>query len=95
MKLIYSPESVQDLIRLREFIAQNNPSTANRIATELVTRIEKLRLFPEIGRLIDQPQVKSQSSIRDFSFGNYIVRYISHMNSLTILRIWHHYESRE
>lgn len=95
MKLTYSPEAIQDLVRLREFIAQNNPSAANRMASELVTRIEHLCAFPEIGRAIEQKLPKSQSSIRDFNFSNYVVRYLSHADSLTILRIWHHYENRK
>ena len=95
MKLIYSPESVQDLVRIREFIAQNNPSAANRIAMELLARIEQLRSFPEIGGAIERPQKEFQNSIRDFSFGNYVVRYINHIDSLTVLRIWHHYENRK
>ncbi len=32
MKLLYSPESINDLIRLREFIEIKNPQTAKRIA---------------------------------------------------------------
>ena len=33
MKLIYSAEAVQDLVRLRQFIAEKNPAAATRIAT--------------------------------------------------------------
>lgn len=94
MKLTYSPEAVADLMRIREFIAQHNPSAANRIAAELLSRIEQLCSFPEIGRVIEQPPSQSIIAIRDFSFGNYIVRYVGYADSLTILRIWHHYENR-
>jgi plasmid stabilization system protein ParE len=33
--------------------------------------------------------------IRDFTFGNYIVRYALHTEAVAILRVWHHYENRE
>jgi toxin ParE1/3/4 len=95
VKLSYSPESVQDLVRVREFIAQNNPAAAARIASELISRIEQLCAFPEIGRVINRPQSNIQVSIRDFSFGNYIVRYVNYPEAITILRIWHHYENRK
>lgn len=93
MKLIYSAEAVQDLIRLREFIAEKNPSAASRIAGELMARIEHLCQFPEIGRMV--VQAPTPDAIRDFVFGNYIVRYAPHTSAITILRIWHHYENRE
>ncbi|MGO1502278.1 MAG: type II toxin-antitoxin system RelE/ParE family toxin [Marinobacter sp.] len=35
MKLVYMDEAIEDLKRLREFIAIRNPSTAARITTEL------------------------------------------------------------
>ena len=90
MKLIYSQEAVADLARLRDFIATHDPSAASRIAADLVTRINGLCAFPEIGRSVSQAPVPD--SIRDFVFGKYIVRYTVHGSSLVILRIWHHYE---
>lgn len=92
MRLIYSIEAVQDLTRLREFIAEKNPAAAERIATELVARIDQLRTFPEMGRTVAQAPVPN--TIRDFVFGTYIVRYAQHVNAITILRVWHHYENR-
>ena len=91
MKLIYSQEAVADLARLRDFIATHDPSAASRIAADLVTRINGLCAFPEIGRSVSQAPVPD--SIRDFVFGKYIVRYTVHGSSLVILRIWHHYET--
>ena len=91
MKLIYSQEAVADLTRLRDFIATNDPSAASRIAADLVTRIDGLCAFPEIGRSVSQAPVPD--SIRDFVFGKYIVRYAVHGSSLVILRMWHHYET--
>lgn len=93
MKLIYSAEAIQGLIRLREFIAEKNPLAAARIAGELVARIEHLRLFPELGRGV--PQAPTPDTIRDFVFGNYVVRYAIHTSAITILRVWHHYENRD
>ena len=91
MKLIYSQEAVADLTRLRDFIATNDPTAASRIAADLVTRINGLCAFPEIGRSVSQAPVPD--SIRDFVFGKYIVRYTAQGSSLVILRIWHHYET--
>ncbi len=91
MRLVYSQEAVADLVRLRAFIANNDPTAAARIAADLVTRIEGLCAFPEMGRSVSQ--APEPESIRDFIFGKYVVRYAAHANALVILRIWHHYES--
>jgi plasmid stabilization system protein ParE len=90
VKLIYSPEAVQDLVRLRQFIATKDPAAAARTAAELVMRIEQLLTFPEMGKPVAQcPQ---PGSVRDFVFGSYIVRYTVHPSALAILRIWHQLE---
>ncbi|MDZ7925455.1 MAG: type II toxin-antitoxin system RelE/ParE family toxin [Marinagarivorans sp.] len=92
MKLVYSEESVADLVRLREFIAAQDPLAAARVATELIACIENLRLFPTMGRAVElAPDPKA---IRDAIFGKYVIRYAVHTESVLILRIWHHYEDR-
>ena len=91
MNLVYSVEAVDDLVRLRAFIAEHNPHSANRVSSELVARIGQLCAFPEMGRQVPQSPT---TSIRDFVFGKYIVRYAIHADAITILKIWHHYESR-
>jgi plasmid stabilization system protein ParE len=93
MKLVYSEEAVADLVRLRAFIAEKDPSAAARVAAELFARVENIRLFPEIGRgvaLAPDPKV-----VRDAVLGKYIVRYTVHAEAVVILRIWHHDENRE
>ena len=90
MKLIYSPEAVQDLVRLRHFIAEKDPGAAARVAAELVARVEQLLTFPEMGRPV--PQCPEPGAVRDFVFGSYIVRYTVHPSALAILRVWHQLE---
>ena len=92
MKLVYSEESVADLVRLRAFIAEKNHLAAARVATELIARIENIRLFPTMGRAVElAPDPKA---IRDAIFGKYVIRYATHTETVVILRIWHHYEDR-
>ncbi|MBM4200137.1 MAG: type II toxin-antitoxin system RelE/ParE family toxin [Gammaproteobacteria bacterium] len=92
MKLIYSVDAVNDLIRLRSFIEEKSPAAAARIAEELVKRIDSLLQYPEMGHSVAlAPEPKS---IRDMVFGDYVVRYIPRGEVLIVLRIWHHYENR-
>ena len=92
MRLVYTNEAVEDLTRLRDFIAKHNPDAAARIAAELIKRIEQLLKTPNIGHPVDRaPQA---TSIRDMVFGNYIVRYSTHAETLIVLRAWHRLENR-
>jgi len=91
MKIRYTPESIEDLVRLRNFIARKNPVAAQRIATELVTGIEKLKLFPKIGvQVLHAPQ---PDTIRDLFIGDYTARYLITTDAIVILRLWHDKEN--
>lgn len=93
MRLVYSEDAVADLVHLRAFIAEKDPLAAARVATELIARIENLRLFPAMGRTVElAPDPKT---IRDAIFGKYVIRYTTHTETVVILRMWHHYEDRE
>jgi len=90
LKLFYTGEAIDDLRRLREFIAVHNPSAAGRIATELVSKIELLPDFPRMGTPVELAPVPD--SIRDMVFGKYIVRYSVHVSAIIILKVWHELE---
>ncbi len=90
MKLVYTDEAIEDLKRLREYIAIHNSSAAAKIARELVGKIELLLNFPRIGTSIEMTPVAD--SIRDMVFGKYVVRYSVHTSAIIILRVWHSLE---
>jgi len=87
MKIDYSPESIRDLIRLREFIEVKNPAAAKRIASELLAGIGKLKTFPRMGLPVKrEPDPKV---IRDLFVGQYTVRYLVSSSNIIVLRVWH------
>lgn len=87
MNVHYTPESIEDLTRLREFIAENNPLAAQRIANELLTGIAKLKVFPRMG--IGVARAPDPEAIRDLYIDQYTVRYLLSESDIFILRIWH------
>jgi len=89
MRIIYSTESVEDLQKLREFIAVKNEQAENRIAVSLLEAINKLKAFPKMG--IEVKMAKSQL-IRDLIIDDYIIRYLISEKTIYILRIWHQKE---
>jgi addiction module RelE/StbE family toxin len=92
MKITYTPEAVEDLIRLREFIESKNPQAAQRIAKGIIKGIKQLKNFPLLG--VEVEEAPDPKTIRDLIIGNYIARYLVHSNEVYVLRIWHHKEQR-
>jgi toxin ParE1/3/4 len=90
MKLEFSRSAVEDLIRLRDFIAENDSQAAERISLRLRQAIGKLMLYPDIGR-----PVMELENVREFIAGNYVVRYLREEDTVLVLRIWHGKEYRE
>ena len=93
MNLRFTPEAVEDLVRLRTFIEEKNPSAAQRIARDLLLGMEKLKVFPEIGLKVErafEPQ-----RIRDLFVGNYTVRYLIGDGEIVVLKIWHGKENEK
>ena len=86
MKIIWSPEAIDDLISLRAYIAEDNPAAAQRIALHIVRNIEE--------RLADNPQMGRPgrvSGTREFVIPRtpYIVPYRVDRGTLQIIRVYH------
>ncbi len=90
MKISYSFESIQDLIRLRKFIEVKNPDAAERIANELLAGIDNLKVFPRIG--LPVAHAPDPDVIRDLFVSKYTVRYLLRSEDIFVLRVWHEKE---
>lgn len=91
MIISYTPEAVDDLQRLRAFIAEKNPTAAQKIAEELLTGIAMLKELPNLGRKV--AKAPNPEIMRDLSVSLYIVRYLILGEEIHILRIWHKREN--
>lgn len=89
--LQFSKSAVEDLKRLREFIATHDPNAAERFSLRIRQAIGKLVNFPALGR-----PVQDLEKVREFVAGNYVVRYLhgEDEDGVVILRIWHGREHR-
>jgi len=74
MRISYTPESIHDLKRLREFIEVKNPLAAQRTANSILKGISQLKKFPCLG--VEVQQAPNPEMVRDLIIGNYIARYL-------------------
>jgi addiction module RelE/StbE family toxin len=58
MKIIWSATAIDDLTRLRSYIAQSNPTAAADMAARILGAVEHLVRFPAIGRAGRAPNTR-------------------------------------
>ncbi len=91
MKIKYSPQSIFDLKRLHDYVADKNPLSARKIAIEIQESVEKLKHFPNIGLPVSRAD--NPEKIRDLYVGKYTQRYqIESGELIYVLRIRHNKE---
>ncbi len=89
MQIRFSPESVQDLKRFHDFLAQHDLEIARTTVLNLKSVINRFTETPHIGRPLEDVE-----GVREFVFGRYIVRYLVKGDAVYILRLWHTKELR-
>jgi len=87
MKIGYTPEAIEDLSRLRDFIETKNPVAAQRIAKDILVGIGKLKIFPKMG--VQVLRAPKPELIRDLFIGDYTARYLISNDQIVVLRVWH------
>ncbi|MBV8700046.1 type II toxin-antitoxin system RelE/ParE family toxin [Bradyrhizobium sp.] len=92
--IIFSPDAVEDVARVRSFLDHKNPGAAQRAMALILTSIERLQDFPDRGVPTVDADVR-QIAIR-FGSSGYIIRYavIPETRDIFITRIWHGREAR-
>lgn len=88
MKIVFTDESLNDLLRLRDFLMQIGVVNFNRLLDEWEQGIMVLQTFPELGLPIKQSVL-----VRGLYIAQYCVRYRYTDETVSILRIWHHREN--
>jgi plasmid stabilization system protein ParE len=92
--IVLSPDALTDIERLRTFLEQTNPGAARRGVAAILTAIERLQEFPDVGMTTGDAGIR-QIVIR-FGASGYIVRYsaLAETGDILVTRIWHGREAR-
>jgi plasmid stabilization system protein ParE len=92
-EVIWLPDAIIDLMRLRKFIQDKNPTAAKRAASKIKEGALTLMNNPESGR-----PAEGLSSFREilipFGAGNYVLRYREDDAEIVVVRVWHSKEER-
>lgn len=83
--LIISPEAEQDLLDIWLYIAEDNPTNADRFLDRLEANALKLVEFTEIGT--DRPELAF--GLKSFPVDRYILYYRTAPDGIELIRILH------
>lgn len=85
-QVVFSIRSREDLRRIVEFIAQDDPAAAERFGLALIAQAESFANAPHIG--VPMPE---RPGTRFFPFGSYLIIYRADAarQTVKVLRFWH------
>lgn len=92
-KIIWLDSAVNDIVRLRKFVAANNPEAAKKAAQIIKNATKKLEGLPNIGR-----PVANLPDYRDllikFGAAGYVMRYRIYRDDIYIVHVRHYRKSK-
>jgi toxin ParE1/3/4 len=86
MKIIWSPLAIERVSEIATYIAQDNPTAAEKWVDTVFRKVEDLRGFPERGRVIPETENKA---IRELIYGNYRLIYRLEEKRISVLTVRH------
>jgi toxin ParE1/3/4 len=92
--VIWLPEAIEDLERLRAFLMDKHPEAARQAAQVILKGANRLSGFPEIGPPMDDGTGRREL-FEAFGRGGYVLRYRIDDGRVVIMRVWHAKEQRE
>jgi plasmid stabilization system protein ParE len=91
-EIIWLDSAVNDIARLREFIAKENPNAAKKAAEAIRDAAKHLMETPSIGKPVsDLPQYREL--VTRFGAGGYVLRYRVQAETLYIVHVRHYREA--
>jgi toxin ParE1/3/4 len=84
--IVWTDLAASDLENLHTYIARDSQQYADRFIDRLITSIEQLAKFPEMGRLAPE---SPEENIREVIFRNYRVFYRPEVDRILVLAVIH------
>lgn len=86
-KIIYEKMALQNLMKIKNYISMDSIYYASKTFEGIKSKIQTLKLFPQIGRKIPE---YNRENMREILFKSYRIQYKFNSDTIYILRIFHH-----
>jgi addiction module RelE/StbE family toxin len=84
VKVRWTASAIADLVDIRRYIKERNPTAAAAVAANIRSRVALLRAQPLMGRV-----VRERAGVRELVVDNYVIVYVVRENEVEIERVWH------
>ena len=85
-KLIWSPQAIEDIEAIAEYIARDSASYAESTVERIFQAPEKLMQFPKLGRVVPE---KNDESVREIFVFQYRIIYEIVASEIHVLTVVH------
>ena len=89
MPLTFSREAIEDLAAIQDYIGNQNPAAASRVAVQLLAACDRLEYLPERGRSGLVAGTREITGIWP-----YVIVYRIRLGAVEIIRVWHGAQDR-
>jgi addiction module RelE/StbE family toxin len=86
VKIIWSEEALKDIEKIISFISKDSELYAVNFASKIISAVETLRVFPEIGRIVPE---YCDPKIREIIYRNYRIVYQIEERAVEIITVSH------
>ena len=86
VKIVWSPQSLDDLEGIAEYIAKDSTFYASSFVGKIVDAVQKIASFPKIGRKVPEA---NDERVREILYKQYRIIYQHLEESVEILTIFH------
>lgn len=90
-ELVWASSAVDDIVRLKQFLAENNPKAAHQAAKTISEAVQRLKRYPLIGKPVQNMEDYRDLFIR-FGAAGYVLRYKIVGETVYILHVRHYRE---
>lgn len=90
MRIVWSQTAISNLVDIRQYIEQDEPDAARRLAQRILVSVERLAKHPDLGRPGREPGTRELI----VAGTPYIIPYRIHRGHLAILAVLHAAQDR-
>lgn len=84
-ELVWSPQAFHDLDSIRSYISDDSPAYAELVVVRIVSAVERLRTFPESGRIVPE---RNKPELREIIVAPYRVVYRLEPRAVEIVTVF-------
>ena len=86
IEIVWSAQAIEDVESIREYISRDSPHFGSLVAESIVDAVERLRSFPESGRVVPE---FGEPTLREVLWRNYRIVYRLSPKAAEIVTVFH------